>query len=156
MITIVIPGFDTLHLEHLVMDYNGTLAIDGDRIKGTRTRLISLGEKLKIHVITADTFGKAKESMKGIPCTLIILKKNKQQERKSSYIRKLGVKKVVAIGNGMNDALMLKDAALGIAVIQKEGASSRAVIHADILCHSVLEALDLLNNPLRVIATLRN
>ena len=37
MIEIDIPGYKTLHLEHLVLDYNGTLAVDGVLIDGVAT-----------------------------------------------------------------------------------------------------------------------
>lgn len=60
MISIKIPGFKELHLSFLVLDFNGTLATDGKIIKGVTENLNKLASKLKIHVITADTFGKAK------------------------------------------------------------------------------------------------
>jgi soluble P-type ATPase len=40
-------------------------------------------------------------------------------------------------------------------VIQKEGASARALMNADIVCNSIVDALELLTNPLRIVATLR-
>ena len=54
-----------------------------------------------------------------------------------------------------NDRLMLKEAALGIAVILKEGASAESVAAADVVCTDIVAALELLQNPLRLIATLR-
>jgi soluble P-type ATPase len=59
MIEIDIPGFGELSLEHLVLDYNGTLAIDGYPVPGIEFRLQALSERLKLHVVTADTFGSA-------------------------------------------------------------------------------------------------
>ena len=56
MIVIDIPERSLIQAEALVMDYNGTLAIDGVIILGVRERLISL--------VTADTFGKAEENLK--------------------------------------------------------------------------------------------
>ncbi len=61
----------------------------------------------------------------------------------------------MAIGNGTNDQLLLKDAALGIGVIQQEGIAIASLTTADIAVTSCLAALDLLRNPQRVIATLR-
>jgi hypothetical protein len=62
---LAIPGFGRLRLEHLVLDYNGTLAVDGRPLPGVKTRLKRLARSLRIHVITADTFGKARSSLSG-------------------------------------------------------------------------------------------
>lgn len=150
-----IPGYGALRLEHLVLDYNGTLAYDGILIGGVRERLIALATELKIHVITADTFGKASAALRGVPCDLSILPPQDQDAGKLAYIERLGCNVTAAIGNGRNDRLMLKAAALGIAVIQQEGSSSETLVAADVITGSVLDALDLLAHPLRLVATLR-
>lgn len=156
MIEINVPGCTLLQARMLVLDYNGTLAIDGNILPGVRERLLSLAPEIEIIVLTADTFGKAAANLRGIPCRLVILEGSDQQEQKAAFIRNLGTQNVIAIGNGVNDAKMLKDAALGIAVIQKEGASSLALSSADILSLDILDALDLLVNPMRLKATLRS
>jgi len=155
MITINIPGYGKLRLEHLVMDYNGTLAIDGNLIYGLKPLLSSLSGELKLHIITADTFGTVQKSIEGIDCQLKILKQDDQQLEKAGFIKDLDKNTVVAIGNGLNDSLMLKDTALGIALIQKEGASTRTIMNSDIICTNIIDALELLLNPKRIIATLR-
>ena len=76
-------------------------------------------------------------------------------QQKNDFIHSLGKDKIIAIGNGANDALMLKNAALGIALIQKEGACSNTLFSADIVCTSIIDALELIKNPLRIAATLR-
>ena len=156
MIETTIPGYKTLTLQHLVLDYNGTLACDGDLIKGVRDRLTDLARRLRIHVITADTFGKVRASLSGIPCELTILPLENQDEGKRAYVQQLGPEATVSIGNGRNDCLMLETAALGIVVVQEEGAATRTVMAADIVCPNILSALDLLTNPKRLIATLRS
>ncbi|MCE1188246.1 MAG: ATPase P [Ignavibacteria bacterium] len=156
MITIDIPGNKKIEAEHLVLDYNGTLAIDGTLIPGVREILNSLAEDLKIHIVTANTFGKTTENLVDIDCNLVIINNDFQQLQKVKYISDLGENAVIAIGNGLNDALMLKNAALGIVVIQKEGASVKSLENADIVCTNILDALELLKNPLRMAATLRN
>ena len=67
MIEIEIPGFKKLQLKYLVMDYNGTLAIDGKLIEGVENRLYALADHLEIHVITADTFGLVKTYLENFP-----------------------------------------------------------------------------------------
>lgn len=151
-----IPGFGSLHLKYLVMDYNGTLAVDGELINGVKDALIKLSSHLELHVLTADTFGKAASGLSGIPCTLTVLPKDDQQTGKFNYIKNLGADRVVSIGNGRNDQRMLKESALGIAVILGEGASTEALLSANIVCTSILSALALLSNPLRLTATLRS
>ena len=63
--------------------------------------------------------------------------------------------KCVCIGNGRNDCLMLKAATPGIVVVQAEGAAVEAVLGADVVTCSILDALDLLLCPQRLAATLR-
>ena len=155
MIDIAIPGFADLHLAHLVMDYNGTLAVDGRLLPGVRERLERLRARLALHIVTADTFGKVKAELSGLDATLQILPKERQDEAKREYVRQLGAQATVAVGNGRNDAMMLKAAVLGMAVILGEGASSQSLVAADVVCLSILDALDLLEQPLRLTATLR-
>jgi soluble P-type ATPase len=153
---ILIPGYGKLSLDYLVMDYNGTLAIDGELIDGVKDALIKLSESIELHVLTADTFGKAATGLSGIPCKLTVLPKEDQQTGKLNYIQKLGADRTVSIGNGRNDQLMLKKSALGIAVILGEGASTETLLSAKVICTSIVSALELLMNPLRLTATLRS
>ncbi len=156
MVNVDIPGLGILKLKYLVLDYNGTLAVDGDLIKGIAEKLNLLKIHLDIYVITADTFGKAAGNLDKVDCKTIMLKKENQQMQKEEFIMQLGKENVVAIGNGRNDARMLRSAALGIAVIQEEGASAETLMNADVICRSIDDALQLLIEPLRLIASLRN
>lgn len=155
MITIDIPGYKSINVQHLVLDFNGTLAIDGKLIDGTNQLLSILKKQLTVHVLTADTFGSSKEELSGLNCKVVVLDPTFQDVQKEEYVLELGEKEVVAIGNGSNDALMLKSAALGIVVLQKEGASVKAMINADIVCQNIIDALDLLIHPVRITATMR-
>jgi soluble P-type ATPase len=155
VLAIGIPGAGELRLEHLVLDYNGTVALDGGLIAGVADRLRALAKTLQVHVVTADTFGRARIDLAGLPCALSVLPPGEQDGRKLEYVRALGAQRVVAIGNGRNDRAMVEAAALGIAVVQAEGAAVETVLAADIAVTSVLDALDLLAAPLRLVATLR-
>ena len=156
MLEINIPGFKKLCLSHLVLDYNGTIAIDGKLINGVKERLDILADKLNIHVLTADTFGSVKKQLADIKCNLSIIPTENQELAKLNYIETLIPENTVCIGNGRNDRLMLKAAALGIIVHQTEGAAIDALTSADIMTPGIIEALDLLQQPLRLIATLRS
>ncbi|MGD0710920.1 MAG: hypothetical protein ABR968_07030 [Bacteroidales bacterium] len=155
MISISIPGAKELQLQYLVLDFNGTLGVDGKLLEGVKDKLNILVSSLDIHIVSADTFGNVKEQLKHVKCKIKITDETDQQLQKLGYIAQLGVDSVVAVGNGRNDALMLKHAALGICLIQKEGASPETMMGADVVCNNIFDALDLLTNPLRLKATLR-
>lgn len=156
MIRVEIPGFGKLELQHLVCDYNGTLALDGQLLPGVAEQLRRLAGQLAVHVITADTFGLARAQLGGLPVSLCIAPLEDQAQAKLEFVHKLGAGLTVAIGNGRNDVRMLDAAALGIALIQREGGAATTVAAADIVCTSILDALALLENPKRLIATLRS
>jgi soluble P-type ATPase len=156
MIEIKIPGHKILELENLVLDYNGTIAFDGALIDGVKESLAELSKILTVHVITADTFGSVKKTLADIDCNLALIPLGHQDVAKQEYVKNLGCEKTVSMGNGANDRLMLKASALGVAVIQEEGAAFETLASADVVCTSIQSALSLLNNPLRLIATLRS
>lgn len=156
MILIDIPGYRRLELAHLVLDYNGTLAVDGRLLKGVADALRELSTRLAVHVITADTFGLAAAELQGLPVSLVIAPSAGQDQAKLDFISRLGPEQVVAIGNGRNDRLLLEAATLGIAVVQAEGAAVETLQAADVVCTRILDALALLREPRRLIATLRS
>jgi len=156
MIQVNIPGYRELQLTHLVMDYNGTLAVDGQLEPGVGEALAALAPHIAIHVITADTFGRAAEQLKDAPIELSILPPGQQDVAKRDFINHLGCAGSVAVGNGRNDRLMLQAAELGIAVVLREGAAVGTLAAADIACNGILPALELLLHPLRLTATLRS
>ena len=156
MIDMTIPGFGRLQLNHLVLDYNGTLAVDGRMLPGVKMRLSELNRQFKVHVVTADTHGDVRDEMAGLPCLVHVLPSDRQAEAKRTYLETLGASAVAAVGNGRNDRLMLQAAAVGIGLIQGEGGFSAALSAADVVCTSILDALDLFRFPLRLTATLRS
>lgn len=156
MIEIDIPGCGELCLRYAVLDFNGTLAVDGALLDGVEELLTRVAERLDLHIVTADTFGTVASAIEGLPIELATLSRGGQAEAKKQYVRNLGSGQTVAIGNGRNDRLMVKEAALGIAVIEKEGAASETFLAADVVCLGPVDALELLLNPRRLIATLRS
>ena len=156
MIKIDIPGSRTIEAEHLVLDFNGTIAIDGRFIDGVLGLLVQVSANLKVHVLTADTFGTVQNELKGLPVCIKIIEPGQQIQQKLDYVNSLGSSRVIAIGNGKNDHLMLRESALSIGIIQAEGAYSQIFFDTQIICSSINDALSLLINPKRLIATLRN
>ncbi len=151
-----IPGYGKLRMRHLVMDYNGTLAVDGRLVDSVKDALNRLAGDMDLHVITADTFGLAAEGLRGVDCGLRVLTGKDHAREKRDFVNALGGKETVSIGNGRNDRWMLEASALGIAVVLEEGAAVETFMAADIVCPSILSALGLLENPMRLKATLRS
>ena len=152
---ITIPGHIAMTIKHLVLDFNGTIARDGILMSNLDRTLCEVAEKLTVHVITADTGGTVVQELEGLPCQLITIDSGSEEEQKSSYIRKLGAEHVICFGNGYNDSLMLKNAAIGVAILEGEGVSINALQSADILCRSIYDAFGLIMVPQRLVATLR-
>ncbi|WP_320056121.1 ATPase P [Desulfuromonas thiophila] len=155
MLRIEIPGAAPLQLEHLICDYNGTLACDGQLLAGVTERFAALSGQLQLHVLTADTHGTVAAQIAGLPCQLAVIPPTDQQAAKQRYLHQLGADRCAALGNGRNDSLLLRDAALGIALLQQEGLAVMALQAADLLCTSCLDAFDLLLQPARLQASLR-
>jgi soluble P-type ATPase len=124
-----IPGFDNIMPEYLVLDFNGTLGIDGKIIDGVRQLLQQICDNLAILVLSADSFETVREQLSEIQGTLKIQEPEFQDIQTEEHVLELGKEKVVAIGNGLNDALMFKSAAPGIAVVQKEGAAGKTLLN---------------------------
>lgn len=156
MIDIAVPGTGDIRIEHLVFDYNGTLALDGKLLAEVRPRLYSLSNLLTLHVVTADTFGLARDELEGIPCSLHILPSEDQVEAKRAFVNSLGAASVASFGNGRNDSGLLESSKIGVATLQAEGLAVESFVRADIVCKSILDALDLFLNPKRLVATLRS
>lgn len=155
MLSIDIPGRGPLALEHLVLDLNGTLCVDGELLPGVAERLRALAGRLALHAVTADTRGRAAELLKDLPVAVHVLAPGREDEAKRDYLRALGAAAAAALGNGANDRLMLAEAGLGVGLVQAEGAFAGAVLAADVVCTDIRDALDLLLKPERLVATLR-
>lgn len=156
MLAISIPGFGDLRLVDLVCDFNGTLAHGGQLLPGVGEALGALSADLRIHVVTADTHGSAAREVHGLPVSLHVIAPAEQAAAKRAFVERLGAGGVVALGNGRNDRAMLAAAAVGIAVLQGEGAAPETLASADVVVPTVIDALELLRHPARLVATLRD
>jgi len=155
MIELDIPGRGILHLQHLVLDVNGTLAFDGELIPGVADALARLQTDLQVHLLTANTHGRQDGIDRVLQVQASIIPRGGEAVAKESFVNRLGAQAVVAIGQGANDASMLAKAAIGICVLSREGTAVRAIQKADVLMPDIHAALDALENPRRLVATLR-
>ena len=154
MLNIKIPGREELVLNHLVLDYNGTIAEDGEIIDAIRPRLDALSKDLAIYVITADTHGTAAKKCEGLPLQVLTFPTTEVGRIKAEEAQKMSGG-VITIGNGFNDIQMSDVADLSICVMGKEGCCGALLMHTDVVVTSIADALDLLLVPGRLRATLR-
>ena len=154
MLCIKIPGREELILNHLILDYNGTIAEDGEIIEGIRPRLAELAKELSIYVITADTHGTAAKKCEGLPLQVLTFPTTEVGKIKADEADKMEGG-VITIGNGFNDIQMSDAADLSICVIGREGCYGALLAHTDVVVTSIEDALDLLLKTGRLRATLR-
>jgi len=145
-----IPGYGKLEFNTVLFDLNGTLGVEGkvsDEVKGLLARL---ADRYTVVVLSADTFGTLEEEFRGLPVKI---------ERVSSGSEKAeiaeGYAPYVAVGNGNNDVAMLEKAELAFCVIGREGASVDALLASDVVVTDVRDAIEMLLNEKKLIATLR-
>lgn len=137
----VVPGADTIEIEHVILDLNGVLSYRGELIPGVAERLASLAQYLALHIVTAHTRGTADRLAASLPVSIATIARGSE---KADLVRRLGADRTASIGHGRNDEAMLRAATLGIVVIGPEGAAATALRAADLVCASIVDALDLL------------
>lgn len=155
MIRIDIPGWGNTDIENIILDLNGTIATDGKIPSEIKEKINSLSKKVKIYILTVDTQGTADEEIRDMNVELIKIAAEDSKGGKFDALKTLNPEMTVVIGNGNNDQLILKEAALGIAVLGDEGVSVSAMKNADIFVKNISDALGLFLRPKRLIATLR-
>lgn len=155
MIQVEIPGYGTLEAHSLVLDFNGTLACGGRLMDGLKELIAELAGKIRIYVVTADTFGSVEAEVKDMAVELVKLGACSERLDKLALVRRLDPNTTVAIGNGNNDVLMLKESVLGICVMGSEGCAKAAMDQADLVIGDIRRALELLIWTDRLKATLR-
>lgn len=155
MIEVTVPGRGTYRLEHVLLDFNGTLALDGELLEGVAERLQAIGRQMQVTIATADTFGTANTLEQSLGLKVYKIQPGGEDAQKAALLERLGKERTVCIGNGANDVLMLSEASLGICILGREGAATEAMAASDLAFTDVRDALDLLLNPRRMIAGLR-
>ena len=155
MIELNIPGRGIIQLEHLVSDVNGTLAVDGRLPEGLGRILNNLQDRLEVHLLTADTHGRQNQIDRELNLHAVRIQPGEESNQKAEYVRRMGADCVVAIGQGANDAAMVKSAAIGICVMSPEGTALETLLSANLVVPNIHCALELLEKPIRIVASLR-
>ncbi|ASJ00621.1 HAD family hydrolase [Thermococcus gorgonarius] len=145
-----IPNLEEIHFEAILFDLNGTLGESGRIGEEVKHLLKRLVDRYTVVVLSADTFGTLEEELKGLPVRV---------ERVSNGVEKAEIAKgyspYAAVGNGNNDVAMLEGAELAFCVIGPEGATIDALLASDIIVNDVRDAIAMLLDERKLIATLR-
>src|SRR5438874_1885320 len=107
-----IPGCDPLEIDTLILDLNGTIAIDGVLVEGVRERIAALLEqRLRIVLFSGDTQGNAGAIARELG---IEVRVTKDADAKAAEARTLEPGRCAAIGNGRIDLELFKTVRLRI------------------------------------------
>lgn len=155
MIKIKLPEQNELEIENAVFDFNGTLAVDGRLHPKVKEMITKTKELLNVYILSSDTFESVQKECSSLGVHVEILQGDHCSTRKRRFVNSLGPEKTICIGNGMNDIGMFQICALSIVVIGDEGCSAKALSVSDIAVKDIEDAINLLLNPQRMIATLR-
>lgn len=155
MIEVNIPSYKKVYIENVVFDYNGTLAAGGRIIDGIKEKLVDISRLVNLYIITADTFGTVGENFKDVDVEVKIISKDNGTIDKLNFVKELGSDRTIAVGNGNNDELMLKESIIGVSVIGEEGLATKALLASDIVLRDVKDLFEMIKNKGRIIATLR-
>ena len=151
---IVVPGWGSIEIKNVVLDLNGTLTESGDFIPGVLECLEALsGKGFKIFVLSGDTRGTLRQSFQHAQGIEAIVTKTARE--KQTFVESIGAEHTVCVGNGNIDVEMFKVARLSICTIQAEGATTKAMLQADIVVTHITQAFEILLDPNKLIATLR-
>lgn len=154
MKTIIVPGYGSLEVENVVLDLNGTVTESGDFIAGVLEDLQALrAGGFKIYILSGDTRGNLGQAFEHAPGIEAVVAKTAQE--KKTFVESIGPDHTVCVGNGNIDVEMFKVAKLSICTVQAEGATTRAMLQADIVVTHIKHAIGVLLDPDKLIATLR-
>jgi P-type E1-E2 ATPase len=153
-----IPKLGTIKIKNIIFDMNGTIQFKGQVSDEIVKKFNELKKHFNVYLVSSDTRGNlsAIAQKLGVEYIKIAPANITDAEEKNNVLLKLGKEQTIAVGNGNNDALMLKNALLGIAIIGNEGASSKSILNSNVVFTDPLSAIDFLLDEKIMIATLRS
>ncbi len=150
-----VPETGKYEIENIVFDYNGTIAINGEIISGILEKIVKLTEVFNVAIITADTFNTVRKAFKNTNVNIHIIDNENGMIQKKEFIKNIGSNKTIALGNGRNDELMLKESIISVAILNDEGVSLKALNSADFLLKDINHFFEMIEEPKKLIAILR-
>ena len=154
MISIQRPGMENLDIHFVLIDFEGTLAMDGRVHPKAKDKVNLLSKRATLYILTKSNREKVEETLRKMKVEILYVTEGDSSQQKLKVLQRLGPHQTAVIGNGLDDVRIMEQAGLGMCVIGKEGSSAEAVAKADLVVTNVLDALDFLLKPLRQRATL--
>ena len=146
-------GVGEINLDTVILDLNGTLAVDGKLVEGVIPRINKLKELgFKLYLFTGDQRGTASTQAKELGIELMYATNTAE---KAECAKKCNFETTVAIGNARIDIGTFENAKIKIATLQKEGIHAGILNHVDIIIPTINDALDMLIDPNTFNATMR-
>jgi soluble P-type ATPase len=149
MISIQRPGMESLDIHFVLIDFEGTLAMDGRVHPKAKDKVNLLSKRATITILTKSNREKVVETLRKMKAEILYVTEGDSSQQKLNVLQRLGPHQTAVIGNGLDDVRIMEQAGLGMCVIGKEGASAEAMAKADLVVTHVLDALDFLLKPLR-------
>ncbi|NPA48193.1 MAG: HAD hydrolase family protein [Thermococci archaeon] len=149
-LSVDVPNFGKVNVKSVVFDLNGTLGSEGHVSREVKELLTRLAGKFEVIVLSADTFGTLEEEFRDVPVEIMRVGSGIEKAETASLYSPY-----VAIGNGNNDVEMFKRAELSFCVVGREGASTKALMSSDIVVRDVRDAIEMLLDERKLVATLR-
>jgi soluble P-type ATPase len=154
MISIPRPGLEPIEIDFILIDFDGTLASDGRIHPKAKDRLNLLSKKTRVVVLAKGEKERVEGALNRVKAELAFVPEGAASQAKLDLLRQLGPTRGVAIGNGVEDAPFIEEAALGICILGKEGTAVSVLSKADLVFTDIVHALEFLLKPLRQKATL--
>ena len=154
MISIQRAGMENLEIQFVLIDFEGTLAMDGRVHPKAKDKVNLLSKRATIYILTKRDRGKVEETLRKMKVEILYVTEGDSSQQKLNLLQRLGSHQTAVIGNGLDDVQIMEQAGLGMCVIGKEGSSAEAMAKADLVVTDVLDGLDFLLKPLRQRATL--
>ncbi len=154
MILIQRPGQESIEIDYILIDFEGTLALDGRVHPKAKDKINLLSKRTKIYIFAKGEKEKIEETLRRVKAELFFLKEEDSSSKKLDLLLNLGAPRAVVIGNGLDDVPLMEEAGLSMVIIGKEGTSGKLIQTADLVFTNIVDALDFLLKPLRQKATL--
>ena len=149
-----IPQGETIEINTIVLDLNGTLTVKGILSKETAELIQQLQEQgLRLVLISGDIRGTAKDIADKLGMELYL---GKTSDEKAEQMQQFTKETTAAIGNARIDIGTFKNAKIAIATLQAEGIHTGILPFVDILVPTINDALRLFLDKKSLEGTLRS
>jgi len=148
-----IPKGETLEINTIVLDLNGTLTVKGILENSTIELIKQLqNNSFRLVLISGDIRGNAKTIADKLGMDLYL---GSTSDEKAAQMQQFDKNKTAAIGNARIDIGTFENAVLSIATLQSEGIHTAIINHVDIIVPSIDDALRLFIDKKSLEGTLR-